>query len=436
MNCVKNLSKRGVALLMALLLCINVLLFSPAQKAKAVAVVDDVVYCVLATVLLAALGYEFSNVMDVAAEEFWKVGKPLADTMMKADAAGKVWMVGLADCWLEGWKVLKDGISVPSSVLSEAQQWANVYMQSGSFSPDIAGFDTTSFFGEDITGDPLYTVAVNQCRYYISRYETAYAKGDKDRVYWVHAELYCFTGGENLAYNGNKISFTLTAAPVVRMINESVMSAPDTKLSGGVMFSPPITTDFTYKVYGDSYTDVDVNLVTNCPGLSTVPDITYIPASVKPDENALPDLPLEEDGSLTVSIPQDLPVDDSTSLPVTDSLAQGDVIAGTVDPPVDPPDPPVPPAVDGLDGFKLPELITTKFPFCIPFDVLRTVQMLSAPAETPVFEIPFKAEFIGVDETITIDFSQFDTLAAIMRWMLSALFLLGLIMATRNLIKG
>lgn len=433
MNCVKNLSKRGVALLMALLLCINVVLFAPTQKAKAIAVVDDVVYSVLATVILAALGYEISNVMDVATEEFWRVGKPLADAMVKADAAGKVWLVGLADCWMEGWKVLKDGISVPKEVIDEAQAWVTQFIPAGC-SGSFDSFDASGFMGINYAEDPDYLDAVTKCKYYFARHYKQYNSGSLFREY-----RYIFS-----VENYTKIQDTTSQSIKKIYFPASVVFNPSLTVDAGKEpdYRPRYVTYTTpsndlLRVY-----DVDSGIwhydqvaVTNIPELAGLPSVLYFPANVLPDADAVTDLPLEEDGSLTVSIPQDLPVDDTTSLPVTDSLAQGDVIAGTVDPPV-PPDPPTPPAVDGLDGFKLPELITTKFPFCIPFDVLRTVQMLSAPAETPVFKIPFKADFIGVDEEITIDFSQFDTLAAIMRWMLSALFLLGLIMATRNLIKG
>lgn len=87
------------------------------------------------------------------------------------------------------------------------------------------------------------------------------------------------------------------------------------------------------------------------------------------------------------------------------------------------------------DKFKLPALtITKKFPFCIPFDILRAVKVLSVPRVTPKVALPFKVDSLGLNSEIVIDLKDFEGLASISRWFLSIIFLIGLIMVTRSLI--
>jgi hypothetical protein len=57
-----------------------------------------------------------------------------------------------------------------------------------------------------------------------------------------------------------------------------------------------------------------------------------------------------------------------------------------------------------------------KFPFCIPADIFRCVAVLSADPVAPYWEFPFKFERWGIDETIVLDMSKFDSVAAISRW--------------------
>lgn len=76
------------------------------------------------------------------------------------------------------------------------------------------------------------------------------------------------------------------------------------------------------------------------------------------------------------------------------------------------------------------------FPFCIPFDLIHLFEVLVAEPVPPKFEIPFKYSKIGLDYTFVIDFRQFEELAEIFRTGQTLLFCLGLILITRNIIKG
>lgn len=91
------------------------------------------------------------------------------------------------------------------------------------------------------------------------------------------------------------------------------------------------------------------------------------------------------------------------------------------------------------DETKTPQLLK-KFPFCIPWDVVDLVTSVSAEKKAPKWELPFKMgnEIFGykVDEKVVIDMSKYETLAVICRWFFRIMFILGLVMVTRYLIKG
>lgn len=76
------------------------------------------------------------------------------------------------------------------------------------------------------------------------------------------------------------------------------------------------------------------------------------------------------------------------------------------------------------------------FPFCIPFDLIHLFSVLDADPVTPRWEFPFKIEAYGIDYTFVIDLSPFDGVAEIFRLGETLLFILSLIMSTRNLIRG
>lgn len=86
---------------------------------------------------------------------------------------------------------------------------------------------------------------------------------------------------------------------------------------------------------------------------------------------------------------------------------------------------------------KTPQLLK-KFPFCVPWDLIALVQVLSAKATPPKFVLPFKInnKHLKVDESIEIDFSRYEKQAEICRWFFRIMFILALILLTRSIIKG
>lgn len=126
--------------------------------------------------------------------------------------------------------------------------------------------------------------------------------------------------------------------------------------------------------------------------------------------------------------------------PVTDMPVVGE-LPDVVDPdkPVDPdPDKPDNPDVPspGFDKTGLTADLSKLFPFCIPFDLIRAIQVFNHEPETPRVEWTLNIEPLDYSYTFVIDLESFNTVAAVCRTMFLIMFLVGLIMATRSLIKG
>lgn len=82
--------------------------------------------------------------------------------------------------------------------------------------------------------------------------------------------------------------------------------------------------------------------------------------------------------------------------------------------------------------------LTTVFPFCIPFDLIKAFKVLSAEGEAPVYKMPLKIDYksIHVSEAWQIDMSDFASVIQILRVMETLGFIVGLILVTRKLIRG
>lgn len=80
--------------------------------------------------------------------------------------------------------------------------------------------------------------------------------------------------------------------------------------------------------------------------------------------------------------------------------------------------------------------LASVFPFCIPFDIYDFFNCLAAEPVAPSFQWRFYVPGI-CDETITLDLSEFDTVAQIVRTMELLAFIVGLAFVTRDkMIKG
>lgn len=78
--------------------------------------------------------------------------------------------------------------------------------------------------------------------------------------------------------------------------------------------------------------------------------------------------------------------------------------------------------------------LTQLFPFCLPFDLFRTINVLKSEAIAPHWKLPITVESIDFSYTIDINFNKFETLASIFRSFQVVLFIIALITLTRKII--
>jgi len=129
---------------------------------------------------------------------------------------------------------------------------------------------------------------------------------------------------------------------------------------------------------------------------------------------------------------------------VLDAILAGNLAASAevVDEAVVPVDPPAEtlPDVDGLGLPALGAALTSRFPFSIPWDVYKGVQLLAAPAEAPYFEVDFMepiAYRVGGwkgSTKIVLDFSEYEIIGQVCRWTSTVGFCLMLAAATKRLV--
>lgn len=89
-----------------------------------------------------------------------------------------------------------------------------------------------------------------------------------------------------------------------------------------------------------------------------------------------------------------------------------------------------------MDGMKTPVGITDKFPFCVPFDLIDCVKVWNVPSKKPVFEVPFQVQSLGINETIVIDLTVFDSVTSLLRFLILLSYIVFLVILTRTIVKG
>lgn len=113
----------------------------------------------------------------------------------------------------------------------------------------------------------------------------------------------------------------------------------------------------------------------------------------------------------------------SDAIPSPAQIAQAveDVVIGTDDP-----------------DYRLEQSVIDKFPFCIPFDLIRCFRVLQADPVEPVWHVPLLIDHpaFHLEEELVLDLTLFEQPIAVIRFFLLFAFILGLILATRQLIRG
>ncbi len=93
-----------------------------------------------------------------------------------------------------------------------------------------------------------------------------------------------------------------------------------------------------------------------------------------------------------------------------------------------------------LSDFVVPTGIASVFPFCLPVDFVRGIQLLSAEPVAPVLEIPFDVPefgaFKGYSTTLTIEFEKYDKYFSVFRWGIYLCFCFMLIFVSTKIVKG
>lgn len=93
------------------------------------------------------------------------------------------------------------------------------------------------------------------------------------------------------------------------------------------------------------------------------------------------------------------------------------------------------PKPSDIPDLSIPDMIISKFPFCLPWDLYNAVGTLNVEAAPPVVTVPcLVVPQLDINESITIDMSQFDGVAKVCRWGFSILWIIGLIFLTKKLI--
>ena len=176
-----------------------------------------------------------------------------------------------------------------------------------------------------------------------------------------------------------------------------------------------------YDVNGDGTVTIDDKTYTiNDDGSVTVDDKTYYPDyDISPyNDQALLDLLLRLLNNIDVT-------EDSTAGDLTDDkdFEMSEELANSE-----------------LSSLVLPKTILTVFPFCIPWDFYNGIKLLSQEPEAPRFEVPFEIpaykSFPGLKKMIVIDFSEYSSAFAIVRWTFFAIFMFGLCFVTFKIVKG
>lgn len=165
--------------------------------------------------------------------------------------------------------------------------------------------------------------------------------------------------------------------------------------------------------------------------IDRAPSMSYIPEGIEAEQGIALDVGAAETMNLDMVLQGVL--DDVIAGALTSTMtAAGEEV---VDPPAE--------EIPDVDNLGLPALgaaLTSRFPFSIPWDFFRAVQLLAAPAKAPYFEVDFMeplADDVGGwqgDTTVILDFSEYAIIGQISRWTSTIGFCLMLAGATKRLI--
>lgn len=215
-------------------------------------------------------------------------------------------------------------------------------------------------------------------------------------------------------FDGVKIKFGdyVTKPKINKKVIDNVLDPVNPK-SQGIVISPE-NVEAVGKVLDPSIPDVAGSSIVNTAPISSV--ATTVPQVVTgADVGALP---WSDVGS--IDKPTDIPKDESKDVPKDEPIDKPKENEG----------------VDFSPFLTLGSGLKDVFPFCLPFDLIKNLHLLSAPPQAPHFDIDFKKAGLAGGDIVSIDFSQFELLAKIIRFFLTLGFIYFLIIKTRDMIRG
>lgn len=91
--------------------------------------------------------------------------------------------------------------------------------------------------------------------------------------------------------------------------------------------------------------------------------------------------------------------------------------------------------IETANKFRLPQSFLEGFPFSIPYSIYVGIQSLVGDPAAPQFTFPFSIPRIGIYENISVDLSEWSSLAYVCRALLSLVWVAGLAIACSRFIK-
>lgn len=188
------------------------------------------------------------------------------------------------------------------------------------------------------------------------------------------------------------------------------------------------------EVKSDEFVDVSINpdgsitlsdgtlVYPNADGTYTINGTDYAPSAVIPDYNEL----------LRQLLDLQRQIDDLKYDLTNDNDTTYNNVSEAVDE-----------AVSSYEGdfseFLLNSRITQVFPFCLPFDFVRGLKLLSSDPVAPCFDIDFNipafGAYPGTNNVITLDLAVYSKYFTVVRWVTTILFVISLCFITYKLIK-
>ena len=189
-----------------------------------------------------------------------------------------------------------------------------------------------------------------------------------------------------------------------------------------------------FATFGLSAFDIGISItVDESLGIDRSESMSYIPEGIAAEQGIALDVGAAAAMDLDLVLQGVL--DDVIAGELTSTMTAADEKTEPVDPPAE-----ELPDVGELGLPALGQALTSRFPFSIPWDFFRAVQLLAVPAKAPYFEVDFMeplADEVGGwqgSTTVVLDFSEYAIIGQISRWTSTIGFCLMLAGATKRLI--